>query len=571
MYAKQEATQEVLTALKKAIGKEFNVNAEMLETPPDTKMGDTAFPCFAIAKGEGRNPVEIASELAAKIGPSKYIERIMSAGPYVNFVFAKEPITQDVLDQVKKMGEKYGEGTTGAGKTVLVEYAQPNTHKEFHIGHVRSAVYGQTVVNIMRANGYKTIGASYIGDIGAHVAKALWGLKKFLSEEELSSLAKEDCARTLGEIYTKATQFVDEHEEAKLEIANVQRKLEAQEEPWFSLWKETRKWSLEEFKRIFRELHVAPDAWYYESDVEELGKKMVNKMLTDGVAKKSEGATVVDLSNEDLGVFLILKSDGSTLYATKDLALAYEKEKKFEPDRQIFVVDVRQSLYFKQLFATLRRLGFTKQLTHLAFDMVTLPEGAMASRSGNIVRYEDVRNSMTDRLRDETRERHEDWSEKQVDQVAYTIAMSGMMFMMLRQDPKSIITFDMEEALSFDGFTGPYILYTIARIESIKRKAPYKSKAVASKLTHEKEYELVRQLANYPALISEIGASFHVSALAQWVFETSQLFSEYYHDVRINDEEDKIVTSSRLALIEAVEQVLTNAMQLLGIDVLKEM
>ncbi|MFH1767476.1 MAG: arginine--tRNA ligase, partial [Patescibacteria group bacterium] len=508
---------------------------------------------------------------AAKIGPGKYITKISSAGPYVNFTFALTVVTEEVIKQVAKMKKTYGNSKTGEGKNVLVEYAQPNTHKEFHIGHVRNAVLGQAVVNVMEANGYKVIAASYIGDVGAHVAKALWGLKKFMSDEEIKDISKNERAKKLGEIYTKATQFVDEHEKAKLEIAEVQQKLEAGEEPWHKLWKETREWSLREFKSIFEELNVAPDVWYFESEVEKKGKVLVKKMLTKGIAKKSEGATVVDLADEDLGIFLILKSDGSSLYATKDLALAFEKDRKFDPDRQIFVVDVRQSLYFQQLFATLRKLEYTKKLTHLAYDMVNLPEGAISSRSGNIVRYEDVRDAMVLKLVEETQKRHEDWKEKEVTEVAKTIALGSMIFMMLRQDPKSIITFDMEEALSFEGFTGPYLLYTIARIESIKKKAGMKSKVEAKLLTNRLEHELIRRLANYPDLVQDVGAHFQVSSIAQWAFDTAKLFAEYYHEIQIIDEKNQELTQARLALAESVGQVLKNSMHLLGIDVLEEM
>ncbi len=571
MYSKDSATQEVVTALKKAIGKGFAVTVDMLETPPEEKYGDLAFPTFELAKGKERNPVEIATELAAKIGPGKYVEKISSAGPYVNFTFSKDVLAEEVVKQVMKMKRKYGESKTGEGKSVLVEYAQPNTHKEFHIGHVRNAVLGQSIVNVLQINGYEVIAASYIGDIGAHVAKALWGLKKFMSDEEIKEIEKTDRARILGEMYTKATQYVDEHEKAKEEIALVQQKLEAKEEPWFKLWKETREWSLTEFKNIFKELGVKPDVWYFESEEEKPGKELVKKMLTKGIAKKSDGAVVVDLADEDLGVFLILKSDGSSLYATKDLALAFKKEKKYDPDRQIFVVDVRQSLYFQQLFATLHRLGYSKKLTHLAYDMVNLPEGAISSRSGNIVRYEDVRDTMIEKLSAETKARHEDWKEKEVTAVAKTIALGSMIFMMLRQDPKSIITFDMEEALSFDGFTGPYLLYAIARIESIKKKAPVKAKLEAKLLRHDLEHQLISRLSEYPDLVQEVGASFQISAIAQWAFETAKLFAEYYHEVRVIDEKDKATSQARLALVEAVGIVLKNALSLLGLESLEEM
>lgn len=567
MYTKQKAMKEVVSALKKAIGKSFTVTVDMLETPPDAKMGDIAFPSFEYAKGEKRDPVEIATELAAKIGPGELFDKVVAAGPYVNFFLNGEALAAGVLKEIYVAGKKYGDSVLGKGTSVLVEYAQPNTHKEFHIGHVRNAVLGQAVVNVLRSNGYDVKAASYIGDIGAHVAKALWGMKKFHEGEEFT---KEERAAKLGEIYTEATKYVESHEDAKEEIADIQRKLEAKEEPWQSLWKETRAWSLDEFKANFAELHVAPDIWYYESDVEEDGKKMVQKMLTDGIAKKSEGATVVDLEDADLGIFLILKSDGSSLYATKDVALAFRKEKEFSPDRQIFVVDMRQSLYFQQLFETLKRMGFKGLLSHLSYDMVTLPEGAMSSREGNIVRYVDLRDKLVSRLEKESSARHEDWKEKKIKETAHDIAIASMQFMMLRQDPETIITFDLDEAMSFDGFTAPYILYTIARIGSIKRQANIKAKIEPEKLNHELEQSLLRALAEYPLLVQRVGGSFQVSSIAVWAFDTAKLFSEYYHQVRILDGDSENM-SARIKLCEAVQVSLTNALALLGIKTVDEM
>ncbi|MDP2631364.1 MAG: arginine--tRNA ligase [Candidatus Uhrbacteria bacterium] len=567
-YAKQLAQDEVITKLRKAIGKGFTVSADMLETPPNVKLGDIAFPCFELAKGEKRNPVEIATELAAKIGPGKMVSKISSAGPYVNFTFDLNYFGETVLGNIKLHGAKYGESVLGNGTKIIVDYAQPNTHKEFHVGHVRNALLGQSIINVLRATGYEVVAASYIGDVGAHVAKALWGLKKFHDGEEFEH---DERASRLGQIYTEASAYVEDHPEAKEEIAEVQRKIESGDEEWVDLWKETREWSLELFREIFEELGVDPDVWYFESQVEKPGKELVKKLLTSGVAKKSEGATIIDLENEGLGVFLILKSDGSSLYATKDLALAIKKDKDFGADRQLFVVDVRQSLHFKQLFAAMKHAGFTKQLTHIDYDMVNLPEGTMASRSGNVVTYEDLRDEMIGELIMETQKRHEDWSDKKIRETARKIALASISFIMLRQDPGSIITFDKKEALSFDGFTAPYILYTIARIESIKKKAKIKPRINLSVLTSAEEYALIRQLADYPLLIMRVATNYQVSAIAAWAFDTAKMFSEYYHDVHIIDENDKIVTAARLALVDSVRQVLENAMDLLTIDVVKEM
>ncbi len=568
MYSKQRAKHEVLAALKKAIGKGFVIHIEDLETPPNTDMGDIAYPCFELAKAQGRNPVEIATEIAAKIGASDFIDSASQAGPYVNFYFKHDSFADSVLGEISEKKSSYGQSEFGKGRSVLLEYAQPNTHKEFHVGHVRNAVLGQSIVNLLRAAGYKVIGASYIGDIGAHVAKSLWGYSRFQGEK---AVAKEDRVRKLGEIYSRATHHLEKHPDDKEFVDRIQGLLESDDPEWKKLWKETRAWSLDEFKAIFDELNVKPDVWYYESDVEQPGKEMVHRLLTEGAAKKSEGATIIDLEEEGLGAFLVMKSDGSSLYATKDLALALKKEKDYEPDRQVFVVDTRQSFYFKQLFAALRKIGFTKTLLHVDYDMVTLPDGAMSSRKGNIVTYRDLKKQLVDALIDETKERHEDWDEKQIMEVASGIAHAGLLFFMLRQDPKSVITFDIEKALSFEGFTGPYLLYAAARIESVKKKTKLKPAIHAGSIDHSIEQRLIRILADYPEVVEEAAREFKPSVIAQYAFDLAKQFAEYYHELHIIDEDEKELTEARLALAESVRQVLENALGILGIPTLKEM
>ncbi len=568
MYALQQAKKEALAALKKHIGKGFILNIDMLAEPPKPELGDLCFPCFTLAKGMGRNPAEIASELSAKIGPSAFIKRVHAVGPYVNFVFDKFAFAQAVLTDIGKGKARYGVSTMGKGKRILVEYASLNTHKEFHVGHVRNTTLGQSIVHVMKANGYGVIPTCYIGDVGAHVAKAIWGLKKFYADKKI---AKKDRAKVLQDAYTQAHVFSEDHVEAKEEIAAVQRALEEEKEPWQSLWEETREWSLEDLRKSFKEFGIKPDVWYFESQVEKSGKDMVKKLLIEGIAKKSEGATIVDLTEEKLGIFLILKTDGSALYATKDLALAFVKEEEYHPDRQIFVVDNRQSLYLQQLFATLRRLGFTRELTHIGYEFVTLPDGAMSSRKGNIVRYEDLRDTLTEKIFASTRERHTDWNEKKLMATAQALAFAAMKFVMLRQDNDKKIVFDMEEAASVEGFTGPYLLYTIARLNSIERKAHVRATMDTTRLIHPYEQELVTLLAKYPDLVAQAGLQLRPSMVAQYAFELAQMYARYYEAVRILDDADQASSAARLALCGAIKQTLTNALSLLGITTVDEM
>ncbi|KKW30892.1 MAG: hypothetical protein UY72_C0001G0004 [Candidatus Uhrbacteria bacterium GW2011_GWD2_52_7] len=567
MFALEAAKKEALTALKKAIGKKFVVTVDMLALPPKPEYGDVSFPCFVLAKGEGRNPAEIAIELAAKIGPSKLIRKIGALGPYVNFTFDEAAFASTVVNDVLKGKKRYGRLTTGKGKRVLIEFANPNTHKEIHVGHLRNFTLGQAATNLLIANGYETTPVSYINDLGNNVARCLWGLKHLHPNEEP---AVDERLNFLGKVYTEATRVIDEDETKKSEVSVIQNQLESGEGEWYALWKKTHKWSLDNLKAVFDEFGLTLDRTYLEHELIDDTHTIVNKLLTDGIAKMSEGATIVDLEDEKLGANLLRKSDGTLLYNAKDIALAYRKEAHYHADRSIYVIDVRQSLAMKQLAATLRRMGSQREVTHLAYEMVTLPEGAMSSRKGNIVRWTDLRNAMIAELVESTKLRHPDWPEKKVNQTARALTMAAVKFMMLRHDPEKILVFDMHEAMATDGFTGPYILYTIARISSIEEKTDVLPEADGEQLRHPIERELIGLIARYPEVVGLAGSTLRPSVIAQYAFELAQAFAKYYAEVRILDADQKIV-AARLALAYAVRQVLANAMDILNISIVKAM
>ncbi|MFH1089313.1 MAG: arginine--tRNA ligase [Candidatus Uhrbacteria bacterium] len=567
MSTYSEAKQKIIKELKVALGKGYSPTAAELETPPDSTMGDFAFPCFTLAKGLKKNPAEIAVEVSAKIEPKGWIEKVTAKGSYVNFFLRSEAFGKNVLEEINLDKENYGKAKEGRKRRVMVEYVQPNTHKEVHVGHVRNFFIGHTVVNLLNSVGYEVVPACYIGDVGAHVAKCLWALKKFHAEEKPDNWAK-----FLGEVYTEASQYVEDHPEVKEEISVVQRELEAGKSPWVSLWRKTRKYSLNMFKDVFKELGLPIDVWYFESEVEKDGKKIVQQLLKKGVAQESQGAIIVDLEKEGLGVYLILKTDGSALYSTKDLALAYLKEAQYHPDRSILVVDSRQSLVLQQLFATLRRVGFKKDFTHLSYDFVTLKEGAMSSRKGNIIRYENFRDTMIEASRAETKKRHPEWKDKKVEETARLISFAAIRFGMLRQDPAKKIVFDMEEAMSFDGYTGPYLLYTYARAQSILRKAgSIKPKIETKKLSLPIEHKIFFKLSEYPEVVLKTSQDFKLDRLTEYLFDLAKTFATFYHEVPVTQAEDKETVAARLALIESVSQVLKNGLWMMGIETIKEM
>ncbi|HRH32358.1 MAG TPA: arginine--tRNA ligase [bacterium] len=568
MYALATAKKEAYTALKKALGKQAGVTVDMLLTPPKPEYGDLSFPCFELAKGLKRNPAEIAAEVAAKIGPSKLISRITSVGPYVNFTFDDTTFAAHILSDVLKLKGRYGKSTTGKGKKVLIEYANPNTHKEIHVGHLRNFSLGAAIVNILRFNGYEVVPVSYINDLGNNVAKCLWGLEKLHTGEEAPA---ENRLNYLGKIYAEANAAIGEDDARKAEVSEIQRQLELMEGEWVPLWKKTQKWSLEGLKEIFDQFGLELAHIYLEHDLINDTHEIVKRLLTEGVAKMSEGAVIVDLEEQGLGVNLLRKSDGTLLYNAKDLALAFKKEGDYDADRLMIIVDNRQSLAMRQLIATLKLMNFPGDVQHLSYDMVTLPDGAMSSRKGNIVRWTDMYDAMFTNLVTETGKRHPDWSARKISANAKVLAIASVKFVMLRQDPEKVLTFDMEEAMAAEGYTAPYILYTVARIYTLLNKAEIAPEERPEFLTQPIEQTLLKLVAKFPDVVQLAGATSRASVIAQYAFELSQEFARYYEAVRILDDANHDRVAARLGLLDVVRQTLSNAMGTLGIQVVKEM
>ncbi len=564
----QTAKQQVIQEIKKAGDNGYVPAISDLSVPPDPTMGDIAFPCFILAKKLKRDPNEIAVEIAAKIGPKEYIKKITSDGAYVNFHLDEKTFGSDLLQQVHKQKKSYGLSKIGEGKRVMVEFAQPNTHKAIHVGHLRNFFVGQMTIDVLLANGFEVIRTAYINDLGMHVAKALWGLEQMNDKEVPEG---EDHISYLAKAYVESTKAADENEEVKTQIAKIFQELESGKGSHTALWKKTRKWSIDYIESVFDELKLDIDVWYFESDLITDTKKIIDELIEKKIVVKSEGAWIVNLEEQKCGINLLVKTDGTLLYNAKDLGLAQKKEKEYHPQRSIYVIDARQSLAMKQLFATLKLAGFDRELSHLSYEFVTLKEGAMASRRGNIIRYEMFRDRMVKQAEKETKERHEDWDEVKIKKTARAIAFSAMRFAMIKQDLDKKIVFDLDEALSFDGFTGPYLLYTFARIESLFKKAgKQKLKHDASLLAEDVEHRLLVQLSSYPETVFSVGSSLHLSVMAQYLFDLAKTFAEFYSSVPILTAEED-VKNARLSLCESVRQVLENGLKLMGIEPVEEM
>ena len=570
MYVLQEAKQQILTELKKAMGREFTPTANDLVTPPNPAMGDFAFPCFTLAKELKRNPAELAVEIAAKIGPKGFIKSIIAQGPYVNFTLELVLLGSAVLMQIHELGERYGRAETSRGVRVLIEYANLNTHKDIHIGHLRNLFLGHSLTNLLLANGYEAIPVSYTNDLGAPVAMCVWALKNV--HQGTLPPKNEDPVTFLGRMYVAAKNAADVDPAVKEAISAIQRELEAGRGPYLALYKKSRAWSIRALKAAFKELKLPLTHFYFESELITSTKSIVEDLIKRGLARHSQGAWIVDLEAEGFGVNLLVKSDGTLLYNAKDLALAERKLQDFHPQRSLIVVDGRQTLAMNQLFATLKKMGKIEELTHVSYEFVTLKEGAMSSRKGNIIRYEFFRDAMLDYTRAETAKRHADWKPRPLEHVARVVAFGAMRFAILKQDTDKKITFDMEEALSFDGFTGPYILYTLARIKSVLKKARRAQPVFSAEhLSNDPERRVLSVLAHYPEAVFSAGSELKPSILAQYLFELAKRFSEFYAEVPILTAAGTELVAERLGLCAATAQALENGLGLLGMETVKEM
>ena len=569
MHAIQQAKQQVLKELKKAVGKEYSPTVEDLSYPTDSKHGDLSFACFALAKGLKRNPAEIANEIAAKIGPKGFIKSVASVGPYVNFMLDDSEFGGAVMEEIVREGDAYGTSEIGEGKRVMVEYANLNTHKDVHIGHLRNLLVGQMTVAALRANGYDVVPVTYINDLGAAAAKCVWAVKNLSNGDAPEG---EDRITFMQRMYVEANARAETDPAAKEEISNVQRELETGRGPFRTVWKKTHGWSVKYLKEVFKEFGLPLDVWFFEHELIEDTKRIVEDLIARGIVTSSQGAWIVDLEDEKLGANLLVKSDGTFLYNAKDLALALRKEEQFHPARSIIVLDARQTLVMQQLFATMKRMGFTKELQHLSYEFVTLKEGAMSSRKGNIMRYETFRDEMLNMASDETRKRHANWTEKKIAKVARAIAFSAIRFGMLKQDLEKKITFDMQEAVSFDGFTGPYLLYSYARMNSILKKGSKARRFEESKVsaTLPVEHRLALALSKYPEAVFAAGQTLRLSVVTQYVFDLCKTFSEFYDQAPVLGAEPEIA-AFRLRLVSAASQTLENGLGLLGIDPVSEM
>jgi len=566
MYFLDKTKKEIVKLINQILGKEL-VQVSFLTYPQQVEHGDLCLPCFMLAKELVKSPADIAQEIVAKIKKNKTVSGASAIGPYVNFFLDKKSLAEKVLSEIGKKQKKFGKNKIGKNKRVMIEYSNVNTHKEYHVGHLRNLCYGDSVNRILAVNGYKVIPVSYINDFGIHVAKTLWAYLEYYKNEKLP----ENKGLFLGQVYVRASQELEHNALAKGLVNFMMQKIEARKGSDYKLWKTTRKWSIEHFSHIYQELDIRFDKVFYESEYIDRGREMIPELIKKGILKESQGAVIADFESEGNGVLVVLRSDGTATYPVADIPLAQMKFEKFKLDSSIYVVDNRQKLYFKQLFSILKKMGFKQKMVHLEYDFVKLPSGMMSSRSGNVITYEVLKKMLLDYAASEIKKRHSDWGDEKIKPVAEVIVVGAIKFEMLKISFDQVITFDIEKALDFTGYTCAYLQYTYARIKSILRNSGSLNFEVKDiKFENNKEAQLILKLAKYPEVIVLAGEKYNPVEISKYLFELAQLFNDYYHSVNILKSE-KEIKKSRLALIEKVSLVLQNGLDLLGIKTVEEM
>ncbi len=584
-----QAIAERLASALRAAGLDESPEAlaERIEQPPDASLGDYAFPCFPFAKALRKAPPKIAAELAESVRGSidggGLLTGVEAAGPYVNFRVAMPEMARRTIPAILS-GAYFSENREPGRPKVMVEYSQPNTHKAFHVGHMRNVALGDALVRILEYDGHEVIAANYIGDVGTHIARCLWFYLHHRAElgEQAEPPPEPPAARGewLGRLYTAATQRIDHApEELKIhylrEVSRVLQAIEAGRGDVADLWRETRQWSLDAFAEIYHWLRARFDHVFYESEMEKSGRAAVEIGLARGVFQRSQGAVGIDLAAHGLGFFLVLKADGTTLYATKDLALAQAKFERYGIEQSIYVVGAEQTLHFRQVFKTLELLGYAqaRHCHHLAYGLVTLPEGKMSSRAGNVILFSELRKRMHEYILANYLGAHrEEWDEAEIEETARRIAVAAIRYGMVKQDPSRSIVFNLEDWLVSEGDTGTYLCYATTRIASVLRQVAQArglepdAGADLNLLVHENERALLRGLHDFNRVAQRAARQLRPNLVANALFSLCKDFSRAYTTCSVLHAETDALARARLALFGATGTLLRAGCRLIGIE-----
>ncbi|WP_412988306.1 arginine--tRNA ligase [Pediococcus siamensis] len=562
MDYKNQVAQSIVKALANQL--DLQTVYEKIEVPKSTKLGDFAFPTFILAKTLHKAPQIIATELVDQIDGAGY-EKVEAAGPYVNFFLDKVQVSQEVLNSVLTAQSHYGDATVGNQGKVPIDMSSPNIAKPISMGHLRSTVIGNSLANLLAKTGYEPVKINHLGDWGTQFGKLIEAYKLWGSEEEV----KADPINKLLEYYVRFHKEDQEHPELDEEARKWFKKLEDGDEEATQLWQWFRSVSLESFKRIYDKLGITFDSYKGEAFYNDKMDEVVQILEDKHLLKESQGAEIVDLDKYNLNPALIKKTDGATLYITRDLAAAIYRKRTYNFVQSLYVVGAEQINHFKQLKAVLKEMGFdwSDDVHHIPFGLITLNGKKLSTRSGRVVLLDKVLDDAIDLAKQQIQAKNPDLAN--ADEVAHEVGVGAVIFHDLKNERMNSFDFDLNEVVRFEGETGPYVQYTRARAESILRKAAQTVQADDVKLDDANAWETVKHLQAFPETILRAVKAYEPSIIAKYALHLAKSFNQYYANSKVLVEDDQL--NARLALVRSVSIVLEISLNLLGVQAPKEM
>ena len=537
-----------------------NEITDMLEYPADRKMGDIALPCFKLSKILRKAPVMIAEGLGETVRANgeytRTFEKVESVNGYLNFYVSKSALAESLFAMDD---EKYGSSEVGKGKTVVIDYSSPNIAKPFHIGHLRSTVIGQSIKNLHKFCGYECVGVNHLGDWGTQFGKLICAYKKWGSKEDIENKG----IKGLTEIYVKFHEEAEKDPALDDEARAAFALLEQGDEECKALWKWFVDISIAEFKKVYGLIGADFESWNGESFYFDKTDSVVNTLKSKDMLKLDEGAYIVPLDEYDMPPCLVLKSDGSTIYATRDIAAAYYRKNTYNFDKCIYVTSAGQSLHFAQFFKVIELMGeeWAKDLVHVPFGTVSIDGAKLATRTGNVILLEDIFKEATEKTLAIINEKNPNLENKE--DVASAVGVGAVVFHDLSNNRIKDINFIWDEVLNFDGNTGPYVQYTYARCCGILEKAGAFAKS--GKITEEAECNIIKTLGLFPEKVEQARRELEPSVISRYMLDVCQEFNRFYHDCPVLKAEDEEVKNTRLAIVKATGTVLHNGLKLIGL------
>ncbi len=543
--------------------------SNLLETPPEQKLGDLAFPCFVLAKTMRKAPPIIAKELLSQFPCDDFIEKTEAVGGYLNFFFNRERFTKNVIENILSERENYGKSDIGNGKTVLVEFSSPNIAKPFHIGHLFSTAVGNSLEHIYKHLGYKTVKINHLGDWGTQFGKLIsaykrWGDRSVIEKDPINELLK---------IYVKFHEEAELHPELEDEAREYFKLLEENDPETTQLWQYFRDVSLVEFKKVYDRLGVSFDSYAGESFYSDKMQEVVEILSDKHLLTESDGAMVVNLDDQNMPPCIILKSDGATIYATRDIAAALYRKRTYDFYKNIYVVGTPQALHFRQIFSVIQKAGFEwgKDCVHVGFGLVKFPDKKLSTRHGDVIFLEDVLNESVNKTLEIITGNNPDMENKEL--AAEKIGIGAILYTFLKNSREKDIVFSWDSMLDFEGESAPYVQYSYARAKSILRKNTLDYSHPDFKTTvSDDEYALISHLNSFADAVCDAAEKNEPFYINRYVTGLARCFNKFYNNNPIlKDSVDDKTKKARLAIAEASAEVLKTALSLLGIDTVESM